>query len=70
MGRRFREHAYSSFVFNHASPGGRCDCDAGGNVCMRGLDIFSDDPTIGYGANQTDTYVLVSHHLLKRRADE
>lgn len=26
---------------------------------MRGLDIFSDDPAIGFGANQTDTYVKV-----------
>jgi hypothetical protein len=38
-------------------PGGRCDCDAGENACMRGLDIFSDDPSIGLGANDTDTCV-------------
>lgn len=39
-------------------PGGRCDCDAGAEVCARGRDIFSLDPAIGFGAATTDLYVL------------
>lgn len=41
----------------YSCPGGRCDCDAGVDVCARGRDIFSIDPAVGMGAADTDLYV-------------
>ena len=38
-------------------PGGRCDCDGGGDACARGRDIFSEDPAVGFGAATTDLWV-------------
>ena len=50
-------NAFDSSGRLYACPGGRCDCDGGAAFCARGRDIFSADPAVGFGSNDTDLFV-------------
>jgi hypothetical protein len=51
-------NAFNSNGFLFDCRGGRCDCDAGADLCMRGRDIYdASDPSVNFGSDRADTYV-------------
>jgi trehalose/maltose hydrolase-like predicted phosphorylase len=51
-------NAFNSNGFLFACPLGRCDCDSSADFCMRGLDIYSLDPSVNFGSANADTWIL------------
>lgn len=49
--------AFNSNGFLHRCAGGRCGCDAGAESCIRGEDIYTEDPDVNFGSTHTDMYV-------------
>jgi hypothetical protein len=51
-------NAFNTNGFLFSCPFGRCDCDSSADYCMRGLDIYSQDPSVNFGSTKADTWVL------------
>ena len=50
-------NAFNTNGWMFSCPNARCDCDAGQDYCLRGLDIYSSDPSVNFGSDRADTWV-------------